>query len=211
MTVRPGPLPAALLVVLLALAPLVVVSGDPAWAAADVPTPRAGWGWPVGSAADPPRMLAAYDPPAQQWAAGHRGVDLAAEPAAPVRAAGPGVVGFAGTVAGRGVVTVLHPDGVRTTYEPVLPAVTAGTTVRGGDVLGVLAAAGHCAPRSCLHWGALRGRDYLDPLRLLRPARVRLLPTTTAGPAVPGQPAAWWPDPGSRRSRPWMGLLVGAP
>ena len=34
-----------------------------------------------------------------------------------------------------------------------------------------------CPVASCLHWGARRGADYLDPLSLLRPAGiVRLLP-----------------------------------
>jgi murein DD-endopeptidase MepM/ murein hydrolase activator NlpD len=56
---------------------------------------------------------------------GHRGVDLAAVAGAPVLAAGAGTVVFAGTVAGRGVVSVDHSGGLRTTYEPVLPTVTA--------------------------------------------------------------------------------------
>jgi murein DD-endopeptidase MepM/ murein hydrolase activator NlpD len=112
-------------------------------------------------------------------------------------------------VAGRGVVTVLHPSGVRTTYEPVLPVVGVGTPVEGGDVLGTVAAGGHCAPRPCLHWGALRGRDYLDPLLLLRPVRVRLLPYGDPGRRVAGQPDR--AEQSNRWSGPWVGLLVGPP
>lgn len=132
--------------------------------------PAVVYSWPTGS---PVPVVHGFDPPAQRWLAGHRGVDLEAA-ASPVRAAADGMVVFAGPVAGRPVVSVQHADGVRTTYEPVSPAVSAGQPVRGGEVLGTLAGGGHCA--GCLHWGARRGTDdYLDPLSLLaRP--VRLLP-----------------------------------
>jgi hypothetical protein len=33
-----------------------------------------------------------------------------------------------------------------------------------------------CPVAACLHWGLKRGDTYLDPLLLLRPPRVRLLP-----------------------------------
>jgi len=38
------------------------------------------------------------------------------------------------------------------------------------------AAGGHCAGTPCLHLGARRGRDYLDPLPLLAHGPVVLLP-----------------------------------
>ena len=38
------------------------------------------------------------------------------------------------------------------------------------------AEAGHCEPRSCLHLGAKRGPDYLDPLPFFGVRRVILLP-----------------------------------
>lgn len=80
-------------------------------------------------------------------------------------------------VAGRGTVSVLHPSGLRSTYEPVEASVQVGQAVAQGHPLGTLAAAGsHCAPSACLHLGALRGQEYLDPLVLLRGGRVRLLP-----------------------------------
>lgn len=76
--------------------------------------------WPLDG---PPRLVRRFDPPPQPWLPGHRGVDLAAVPGAIVRAAGPGTVLFAGLVAGRPVVTVGHAGGLRTTHEPVQPAV----------------------------------------------------------------------------------------
>jgi murein DD-endopeptidase MepM/ murein hydrolase activator NlpD len=141
-------------------------------------TPAPGWSWPLRPSPD--RVVADFDPPAQPWLAGNRGVDLAGHPGEPVRAAGTGVVSFAGTIAGTGVVSVAS-GALRTTYEPLRVAVHRGEQVALGAVLGVLTRAGsHCQPAACLHWGLLRGSEYLDPLALLGLERVRLLPLTRA-------------------------------
>jgi murein DD-endopeptidase MepM/ murein hydrolase activator NlpD len=154
-----------LALVVLVLAPAPVASGAP---------PSALWGLPL---AGEPVVTRPFDRPPTPYAAGHRGVDLAGVPGEPVLAAGAGVVAFAGSVAGRPVVSVQHADGLRTTYEPVQPGVGAGQAVARGSPLGVLVA-GHagCPAEACLHWGLRRGEVYLDPLSLLRPPRVRLLP-----------------------------------
>jgi murein DD-endopeptidase MepM/ murein hydrolase activator NlpD len=132
--------------------------------------------WPTG---EPAEVVRGFDNPDQPWDAGHRGVDVAHGAGQPVVAAGDGVVAFAGTVVDRPVVSVQHADGLRTTYEPVVPVVRTGQRVRAGDLLGHLAA-GHCAPAkpSCLHWGARRATStYVDPLALVgATAVVRLLP-----------------------------------
>ncbi|MFG3581915.1 M23 family metallopeptidase [Micromonospora chersina] len=138
------------------------------------PAAAAPFGWPL---AGTPRVVRRFDPPPQPWLPGHRGVDLAATPGVEVRSAGAGVVLFAGTVAGRPVVTVGHADGLRTTYEPVRPGLAAGARVAAGTPIGRLIA-GHpgCAAAACLHWGLRRGEEYLDPLALLGLGPVRLLP-----------------------------------
>ncbi|MGW4384272.1 murein hydrolase activator EnvC family protein [Kitasatospora sp. NPDC004531] len=140
---------------------------------------RAGPGrvWPVG---DRSALVRRFDPPPTRWAAGHRGVDLAAAPGATVRAAAPGVLTFSGRVAGRPVVVVTHTGSgtppLRTTYLPVTGSLPVGTAVAAGDPIGELTAdAGHC-PTTCLHWGLLRGTRYLDPLALLGTGHARLLP-----------------------------------
>ncbi|SDO26206.1 Peptidase family M23 [Klenkia soli] len=142
-----------------------------------VATPAAPVGlydWPLTGT---PPVTRAFDPPDTVYGPGHRGVDLAGSAGAPVLAAGTGVVAFAGLVAGRPVVSVDHPDGVRTTYEPVQSAVAAGQAVARGTPVGVLLAGhGGCPADACLHWGARVGETYLDPLTLLTPPRVRLLP-----------------------------------
>ena len=135
--------------------------------------PSAGAQWPL----DPrPEVVAGFDPPQQDWYAGHRGVDLLGTPGSPVRSALAGTVSFAGTIAGRGVLVVDHGR-LRTTYEPVRADVRVGDRVGAGAVLGTLQAArGHCPPRACLHWGLVEGETYLDPLGLLGQGPVRLLP-----------------------------------
>ncbi|MEV5764253.1 M23 family metallopeptidase [Micromonospora sp. NPDC052213] len=146
----------------------------------EAPTPGAArFRWPLDGA---PRPVRRFDPPPQPWLPGHRGVDLAAAPGATVRAAGAGTVLFAGMVAGRPVVSVGHADGLRTTYEPVSPAVRPGDRLAAGEPLGALLA-GHpgCPAPACLHWGLRRGAEYLDPLALLGLGPVRLLPLDGAG------------------------------
>lgn len=122
-------------------------------------------------------VLRPFDGPEAPWAAGHRGADLAVDDGEPVLAAAAGTVAFAGWVVDRGVVSVQHPDGIRTTYEPVSAVVLAGQRVAAGDLLGHLAAGGHCAD-ACLHFGARRSaKQYLDPMLLIGSTVViRLLP-----------------------------------
>lgn len=132
----------------------------------------------------PLQVVNPFVAPATPYGPGHRGVDLATGLGQPVLAPADGVVVFAGTVAGRGVVVLRHDDGIRTEYEPVSPRGVTGRPVHRGDVIGVIEGRHDpCPSGPCLHWGARRGQTYLDPLTLLRPlGRVRLVPLTTATP-----------------------------
>jgi murein DD-endopeptidase MepM/ murein hydrolase activator NlpD len=173
--------------------------------------------WPL----DPrPPVVHDFEPPAAEWGAGHRGVDLLGNPGQMVRAAADGTVTFAGMLAGRGVVVVDHGQR-RTTYEPVSTSVAVGKHVEAGQRIGVLQSfGGHCWPRTCLHWGLLEGGTYLDPLTLVGGGPVRLLPMFAgAQPAALAglPPAAWSPSvagarttPSARFVRPW-GALAGRP
>ena len=169
---------------------------------------------PAGAATDPvgqwplqpaPEVVRGFDRPESTWGPGHRGVDLAGQPGQPVRAALPGRIAFAGSIAGRPVVTVAH-GGTRTTYEPVATTLPRGTPVAAGAAIGSLGVVGsHCFPRACLHWGWIRGETYLDPLRLVGGGPVRLLPLgglpSDDGGAVPAlalprtSPYAGWTPP----------------
>jgi murein DD-endopeptidase MepM/ murein hydrolase activator NlpD len=120
-----------------------------------------------------------------------------------VLAALPGTVGFAGSVGGKPVVTVLH-GGRRTTYEPVVATVERGQAVDAGDVLGrLIVTDSHCFPAACLHWGLVDGETYLDPLTLVGSAPVRLLPLWRDEPSTL---RASWAPPLVRWERPvdWL-------
>ncbi len=158
------------------------------------------WRWPLDGV---PAVTRPFAAPVHRYAAGHRGADLPGSPGAAVRAAGAGVVSYAGLLAGRGVVVVVHGP-LRTTYEPVRAAVDVAARVSAGDVVGVLEP-GHagCPVPACLHWGLRRGDAYLDPVRLVQPGPVRLLPLDGPAPvaapppwsaAAPVRPAARGPD-----------------
>jgi murein DD-endopeptidase MepM/ murein hydrolase activator NlpD len=163
---------ARLLTLLLLLAAGLLI---PATAVAE-PAAPASTPWSPPLAADP-EVTRPFAAPPHPYAAGHRGVDLRGSPGAAVLAAGDGVVVFAGLVAGRPVVSIDHAGGLRTTYEPVDPSVGAGVRVSRGSPIGTLAPGhGGCPVEACLHWGLRRGESYLDPMTLLRPARIRLLP-----------------------------------
>jgi murein DD-endopeptidase MepM/ murein hydrolase activator NlpD len=159
---------------LLLLALVTTAAPAPAEASPAGPAPAPAWVAPVVGVPDVTRP---FERPPGPFAAGHRGADLGGAAASAVLAAGDGVVVFAGMVAGRPVVSIDHVDGLRTTYEPVNPSVAAGQHVARGSPIGTLAA-GHtgCPREACLHWGLRRGETYLDPMLLLRPVRVRLLP-----------------------------------
>jgi murein DD-endopeptidase MepM/ murein hydrolase activator NlpD len=131
-------------------------------------------------------LRAAFDPPPLPWMPGHRGVDLGAADAQTVVAAGDGTVAFAGDLAGRGVVSIAHANGLRTTYEPVEPAVAPGDTVSAGQPIGTLRP-GHasCPGAVCLHLGLKRGPLYLDPMLLFGAGKVRLLPRPGRAVAAP--------------------------
>ncbi len=139
------------------------------------PTATASWMWPLSPRPD---VVRPFSPPEERWLAGHRGVDLLTSgPGAAVLSPADGLVRFSGRVADKEVVVIEHHGGLRSTFEPASSPLAVGTPVRRGQTVGVVAETpGHCAPATCLHWGVLRGDVYLDPLALVGPARVRLLP-----------------------------------
>ena len=168
------PLIAFALVVLLSAPTSPATAGDGSWA------------WPLGDRS----VSGRFDPPDDEYGAGHRGIDLPGRSSEKVRAVAPGRVTFAGSVGGVGVVTVDH-GAERSTYQPVATAVARGDVVRTGTVLGRLVVRGsHCAD-ACLHLGRLESDGaYLDPLdRLATSSRVRLVDPDGPPPAPPAGPS----------------------
>lgn len=128
------------------------VSGAPPAAAAE----RIEYRPPVaGPIIDP------YREPEHDYAAGNRGLDLAASPGEAVRAAADGVVVFSGQVAGALHVVLLHADGLRSTLSFLSTAsVFRGQRVERGEVVGTAAGP--------VHFGIRSGEEYLDPTPFLR-------------------------------------------
>ncbi len=153
---------------------LVLVAGPAVGAAGTGPSA------PPGSFSPPLPLVVVtpFQPPAARYGTGHRGVDLAASAGTTVLAAAAGTVVYAGLLADRGVVSIEHDGGLRTTYEPVRALVDAGDRVYRGQPIGLVETGhGPCAPAVCLHLGVrMPDRTYLDPLALFRPWQVRLKP-----------------------------------
>lgn len=133
-----------------------------------------------------PRVVHPFEKPAQRWSAGHRGVDLRVpENDRRVYAPAPGKVVFSGTVVNRKVLVLAHPDGRRSTFEPMDETLPVGTTVAAGEVIGTVGgAAGGNSERPyrrcstpCLYWGVRQGgargdgsgktAEYINPMSLL--------------------------------------------
>ncbi len=149
-------------------------AGDARAAPGAGPVIDTGWSSPVPG---PAVVTRAFEAPAAIWAAGHRGVDLATSVGATVLSPADGVVTFAGTVVDRDVLTITHPDGLRSSLEPMIATVAVGTRVGRGTVVGAVQdVPTHCVPQVCLHWGVRDGATYLDPMHLLTGGPVVLLP-----------------------------------
>ncbi len=100
-----------------------------------------------------------FRPPAEPWLAGNRGLEYDTTPGTAVTAIGPGLVVFAGSVADGLYVTVLHPDGIRSSYSFLaVISVSRGDRVRAGTVVGVAG--------DLFHLGARQGGNYIDPAAL---------------------------------------------
>jgi len=156
-----------------------------------VPAARANaqtWQRPV-----PGQVARPFDPPKVKYGPGHLGVDFAAPPGTVVRAAGPGTVVFAGSVAYTRHVVIRHAGNLRTSYSFLATVhVREGDTVRAGDVLGTTGGRGEQHDGGVLHLGLRRGETYIDPMQLFAgvdlAARVHLAPV--GGPPPPGEPEA---------------------
>jgi peptidase M23-like protein len=202
----------------LALASLVLLAGAPSAHA------LAGWTWPLRG-----EVITPYRNGSDPYAAGqHRGIDIAGRVGAPVVAAAPGSVRFAGTVGSSGLtVTVRTPDGrFDTSYLHLSTiAVAEGQRLRAGERLGAVGTSGRrSAAQPHLHFSvrdAGSRHAYHDPLRFLPPATgPRPEPRTPRGaPAPSGAPVRAAPErspdphraPRGRRIRVPSGRRVPSP
>ncbi len=126
------------------------------------------WAWPVVGP-----VIRRFDPPDSPFGSGHRGIDIAAPVATPVRAAAAGTVTFAGPVGGRLFVTVDHGAGLESTYSFLDSiAVRRGDVVSHGQTI-ARSGTGHAGDLvPILHFGVKLADTYVDPLGYLGPVEV---------------------------------------
>ncbi|MET0871596.1 MAG: M23 family metallopeptidase [Paeniglutamicibacter terrestris] len=140
-------------------------------AASTVTAPSHAWQWPLPSK---PRILNRFDPPAERWLSGHRGVDLEGSLGATVTAPAGGIVSYVGTIVNRPVLVINHGSGLLSSFEPVRSTLSVGAIVATGDEIGMIWTGAHCNAR-CLHWGLRLDGQYIDPLLTIFDTRPSIL------------------------------------
>ena len=155
------------------------------WLAVACSVVLAGLGSPVVAAApeqwSPPvdgPVVRGYEAPERPFGPRHLGLDFAAGPGTPVRAAGDGIVAFSGRVGKSRAVAVEHPGARRSTYAYLRRTlVLPGATVRRGDTIGISGAPGPAHRPDVVHFGYRVAGVPQDPAPLFEAApRISLAP-----------------------------------
>ena len=126
------------------------------------------WTWPVVGP-----VVQGFDPPGSPYGSGHRGIDIATPVGTVVRAPAPGVVSFAGTIAGQQYLTIDHGGELLSTCSFV-----SSLLVREGDLVAqgqavALSGVGHPGDTiPDLHFGVRLNGQYVDPYDYLGPVSV---------------------------------------
>jgi murein DD-endopeptidase MepM/ murein hydrolase activator NlpD len=148
-----------------------------------------------------------FEAPQGRFGPGHRGVDYAVAPGTPVRAAGAGLVVFAGRVAGGLHVVVAHTGGLRTGYSYLTGlTVKKGDSVASGALVGFSGGTGPAHEPGVLHFSLRDGAGYADPMRLFGAA-----PVVRLAPLDRPLPTACRPAPRPERRSGSAATLAGDP
>lgn len=121
------------------------------------------WHWPTSP---PGAVVRAFLAPPGPYAAGHRGIDVAASAGQAVLSPTDAVVSFSGVVVDRPVITLRVDEHVLVSMEPVASELPVGAAVAAGTVIGAIAGGGHC-DGGCLHIGVRVDGEYVSPLLFL--------------------------------------------
>ncbi len=198
-----------------AMTRLVIAAAVAAGALLLVPSSAlAAWTWPLGG-----EVVTAFRNGADPYAAGqHRGIDIAGRVGAPVAAAAPGLVRFAGTAGSSGATVSVRSDDGRYDVSYLhlgSIAVRPGAHVGTGGAIGTVGMTGvRSADAPHLHFGVRAAgtrHAYVDPLTLLPPVATPRVTPPQAVPvpvAVPARPA---PAPAPVPAPRAPGLRVPSP
>jgi murein DD-endopeptidase MepM/ murein hydrolase activator NlpD len=141
----------------------------------------------------PPVDRPVIDPfrnPGRPWSPGNRGLEYDTQRDDPIRAIGPGTVVFSGVIAGQRHLTVLHPDGLRSSYSFLHAiVVSTGRWVASGAVVGTAG--------ERFHLGVRRGDRYIDPASLFESERTKPILVRRGTPS-----GTRWIDSRNRRDHP---------
>lgn len=131
---------------------------------------KADMSWPVL----PSVVVGRFKAPAQIWAPGHRGVDIAAVEDTPLLAPADGFISFVGIVAGKSVVSIRHKS-LTLTLEPAQTLLPIGTPVKRGLPIGIAKGLSDHCTGICVHWGIRKSRtEYRDPQKLASKRKIVL-------------------------------------
>lgn len=128
-------------------------------------TPVINWIPPL----EPPMNLVnLYRQPNSDYSAGHRGIDYQVTLGQPVLAPADGQVWFSGKVVNRNLISLMHPDGNLTEFEPVCTDLQKGEPVFLGQEIGQVCGADasyrqHCRNATCLHFSIRQLGEYMSP------------------------------------------------
>jgi murein DD-endopeptidase MepM/ murein hydrolase activator NlpD len=144
-------------------------------AGSDLPT--GSWNPPLDV---PVRLVNQYRQPNSDYSAGHRGVDYLVSHNQAVLAPADGQVWFAGKVAQRPLLSLLHDGGYLTEFEPVCTDLKKGERVFAGQEVARVCKAEpsylkHCPNAICMHFSMRFEGRYLSPLLFiggLNPSRL---------------------------------------
>jgi len=154
--------PKSLLAGLLSLAAIISAHGGISRAQE---VPLINWAPPL----EPPMNLVnLYRQPNSDYSAGHRGVDYKVVVGQTVLAPADGEVWFSGKVVNRELMSIKHPDGNLTEFEPVCTDLQKGEQVFLGQEIGQICEADlgyrqHCQNAHCLHFSIRQLGEYLSP------------------------------------------------
>ena len=128
-------------------------------------TPLVNWAPPL----EPPiNLVNLYRQPNSDYSAGHRGIDYQVEPGQSVLAPADGQVWFSGKVVNRNLISLKHPDGTLSEFEPVCTDLLKGEPVFLGQEIGRVCNTDpnyrqHCQNTTCLHFSIRLAGEYLSP------------------------------------------------
>jgi hypothetical protein len=126
--------------------------------------------WPVLDA----RVAREFLLPEQIWLAGHRGVDLLVQEAESLLSPEDAVITFAGSVAGKNVVSLQSEHWLHS-FEPAVTEYAVGETVSRSSAFAIAQGVSDHCESTCVHWGV---RDvqkiYRDPAILASGSKIVL-------------------------------------